>query len=70
MSCKFCTDGVNGWWHEPIADTPYIYAEITSGQIEVNSFYEREGDLIDRPTGECVRFIDINFCPMCGRKLG
>jgi len=72
MSCKFCTDGVNGWWHEPIADTPYIYAEIISsyGQIEVNSFYEREGDLTDHPTGECVRFIEnIKFCPMCGREL-
>jgi len=69
MSCKYCTDGVNGWWHEPIADNTYLYAEIVGKQIEVSSFYETDEDYIGHPTGECERFFEIKFCPMCGREL-
>lgn len=59
MACKYCKEG------KPVLLGHYVEMYITSDNyLEVNQYSSSDGHFLIRDA------IDINFCPMCGEKLG
>ena len=58
--CKYCASG--GKERKSLMKMSYLVARIYDDNLLVKSYY---GDYEVKTT-----FLPINYCPMCGRKLG
>ena len=69
-SCRYCTPyGVYGGVDD-MSSNEYLSAELDGNQLRIEILYEREDDWIGHPTGAVEGFINIKYCPMCGKPLG
>lgn len=53
-----------------MSSNEYLSAELDGNQLRIEILYEREDDWIGHPTGAVEGFINIKYCPMCGKPLG
>ena len=61
IECEYCYNTVNKFKNKPMYDNWSIYLSVFRKNI-IFSY-------ADSYSGEQVKSIEINFCPMCGEKL-
>lgn len=59
--CQYCFDVENQFRNIPLFDDYSLYVNVCKNELQVS--YE------DSYAGEQVEYIEISFCPHCGRKL-
>jgi hypothetical protein len=57
--CECCEDGVKIYYEDPNVRTKYL-------RIEDNYLYVFD---LEKPRGSQIERVEINYCPICGRKL-
>lgn len=56
--CKFCEEGAE-----------FDIKPCGNGDLKVRATYSNEHIILFKDFDVASGFIDINFCPMCGRKI-
>lgn len=75
MSCRFCelkrsrTTG-SYWWEKSGEAIDSFYIDQQIKITEDGKEYDKHKVNLNSKFEDCETSVEINFCPMCGRKLG